>query len=313
MKPNPALLLCLAFAAAFFSGCKKDAKDIDTNEVRLLGYEIYKSGEPTIRMNIGYDNNGRINKLIDNTDANAPRTVIAITYSGNEVIIVPIQRQRDNSDITEKDTTWLHLDANQRLAKRIAYEFYDFKTEPFLQKLFKYDTINYQYDAAGLLLKKVQHTVDSSWMDQGDITSSATRTESITTYTNGNGNANSSNTISRYVSVSKAGGQTFTNITTGETNDLYEYSKAYQNRIDFLNAAVLDELFFFTALQLNRNYKNMPDKITGNTVKKSSNGTIFYTDNYVVNYQFGYNDYGFITARLELSNPDSKTVFVYNK
>jgi hypothetical protein len=107
------------------------------------------------------------------------------------------------------------------------------------------------------------------------------------------------------------------NIQTSKWNtnseSTFEYEKKFPNRFDFRNEAVINELYLFPEIRLNRHYLYMPDKVSRTDVTTNDKGevTSTYTSSY--NYEYAYNSFGFVSSVMNVAPPNYKISYVYNK
>jgi hypothetical protein len=93
----------------------------------------------------------------------------------------------------------------------------------------------------------------------------------------------------------------------------YQYAKSYSNKTDFSNAIILNMINPLSMAPINKNYSHLPDKNTANTIEKDQNGAVVHNFTSSVERQFTYNSYGFVATSSDVTLPDQKTTFIYNK
>jgi hypothetical protein len=188
----------------------------------------------------------------------------------------------------------LTLDATGKLLKRIEYTHRvpDFPGLPSQE--FRYDTVVYEYDAGGLLVKSTGSRRDSIWVQQ-DYTV-IRQFASTVTYTNNAGNVIARDEYVTYPYRTTQGGVTTISGGSSEYHQVFHYSKAFPNQTDFKNAAVLNEYKQYYDPGLNSNYKNMPDRVVINNIDRDINGTIIFNGNGAVDIDRTYNDRGFLSS-----------------
>ena len=306
MKPATILILL----GVYLFSCKKD--DIDPNEVRLLAVtSVLPTGE-TNNMQFTYDGNGRITKVTSNTNAGTLSPRFSISYSGNEILMV--SPPLTTPGVTGTDSIKLYLRPDGNIDHRIVVRYYElFGPNNLPQRSYYYDTTHYQYDGAGLRTGFVFNWLDTTWFNPGQVTTHSSRTNGNFTMINSNGNLvqQSGSAISVWTTFNSTGGSS-TMSRIDESSEVYEYSKSYPNKMDFKNAAVLEQLYLFNT-PINPRYKNLPDKISYSQVSKNPNGTIISTNAFSMIPQHTFNSYGFVKTRFFPAAPNEKMTFVYNK
>jgi hypothetical protein len=307
MKKTPYLLFCLFILIS----CKKNSS-LDPDGIRLVKIQ-YVNKPDYINSIFDYDAQGRITRISYFENNNPPETRYTIAYNGNEAIMQEI-------DATA-GAGWNHqikltLDADGKPMKRIEYRFMEFfapATNP--QRTYEYDTAVYHYDAAGLL-SKIDHTAwDTTWMTQSSILNTYSVRETGTTInTFANGNLSASEKILRQDHVVTQNSISVYSTVNQRINFTYFYTKQYPNKTDFANAAILNEYNLIFNYSINKNYKNLPERIAISEQRTDQNGTITYTSNSpgaVMNMNF--NSYGFLESINTDPDPNRKSVFYYDR
>jgi YD repeat-containing protein len=298
---------------ALFTSCEKDNDPpVNPDEVRLTGVDAKNNNGDVWQTRLEYDASGKISRATIQRNNGPVSASYNISYSSNEVVLAA--QPYNDASLTNTDTIRLLLDANGRLVRRTQYTFLEFKApvnNP--QRTFIYDTIHYEYDAAGLLNKKIHGNTDSTWFNPPfSLSTTNIRTTGVSNYNNQNGNVVSVDEKDTMRSVNRQNNQVFLNTETTETNTLFEYSRAFPNKTDFTNAVILNELNLFGS-PLNRNYRNLPELISSSTIKKSANGTVISNDQSAINQQFTYNAYGFVATKTTPGVANEGSTYIYNK
>lgn len=245
--------------------CKKEK--INPSELRLTKTTGYDGQNGNT---FKYDASGRIIAVINIKDN---RTIASVSYNGNEVIID--RGFSTPGTVTREDVVKIFLDSEGKPLTRIQRVFMEYSSPNTLpQKDFLNDTLLYEYDAQGLLKRTIGRTFDSLWFNPNDLETQSHWTESTTDYTVSNGNLTASVLNKNVGGAQWFRGTQFKYIEYTEDKYFYEYSKQYSNKTDFSNTAILNELEV-TPFVLNKNYKNIPDKITRSIVSKDKNGVIY--------------------------------------
>ena len=86
----------------------------------------------------------------------------------------------------------------------------------------------------------------------------------------------------------------------------------FPNKTDFSNAAILNELSIFTFLPMNKHYALLPSRVNIAQTEKDQNGNVTFTNNSILNYEFAYNLFGFVSSSVSAPVPDHKQSFVYS-
>ena len=216
-----------------------------------------------------YNEQGRLIGHLYHQDGSQPLSTIS--YTGNEAVMIMGNSSDNSVDDTEIKFT---LDGDSKPVKSIQRTFIEFKGALTPQRYFYNDTIYYEYDALGLLKKTSEVRFDSLWQNPGNLEIHASRSRVTTDYTTNAGNLISSMRVRISNGLDMTSGTTnyYENRREEETW-VYEYSKQYPNKTDFTNAYALNWLKHAPFL-LNKNYKNMPDKIAHHLIIKDKEGKI---------------------------------------
>jgi hypothetical protein len=312
MRNTNAAIICLALF--IFSSCKKDKDQTDnTDDIRLMAVEI-KLGNGTNHLDFTYDASGRITHVNSHDNNSAPISIFDVIYKNNEAILVsaPVS----NAGGTHIDSTRLLFDAG-RLSQKIKKSFHEYffpYSDP--QRTFTQDTTVYEYSTAGLLTREIKNIWDSTWRNvsnSGTINTSIYRTTGSNDYSLSNGNAVSMTGILNWTFITRQGAQTVVTGRTSESSATFEYAQSSVNKMDFSNAAIINEVAWFTGLPLNEKYNNLPNKLNNSYTERAQNGAVISTTSNTVDFQYTYNKYGFVSALFNPATPDLKTTFIYNK
>jgi len=308
MRIYAALAISL-FVFFFLTACKKN-KDFNPDEVRLTGVDIPSTNGDIAHIVFEYNSAGKISSVRSAMNSDAPAAIFDVLYSGNEIILA--KPEQNSSGIVLRDTTRLIID-NNRVQKRIEYSFAEFKAPSNIpQRTFTYDTVIYEYDATGLLKKTVQSRRDTTWFNPGSVQTNTETRHGTETYTNTNRNLTAIDGVIDFSTVSQQNGQTYISKRSTVNTTTFQYTKNSANKMDFSNAAIVNELALFTNAPLNPNYANLPDKQSFTYTEKDDNGTVVSTQTFDASFLFDYNSYGFLKT-YELVTPNTKKNLVYNK
>jgi hypothetical protein len=298
---------------ALLASCRKKDKLINPDEVRILKTSASFNGA-TGNQIFDYDGQGRIIRISGNTNNEPPQTSATITYSGNEVFL----KEPDiiSAAVKISSETKYVLDATKKPLQRIRVETQEYFPPNNPQRNFTNDTTYYEYDAGGLLTKTTNNSRDSVWSNNGLTFTNLTLKRMVSSYA-----YNNSNPISATGSGTRFTRQ-FNGFITGEFNDIleesstFDYSKGYANKTDFSNAFILNEynVLFLLTYPLNKNNKNIPNKIIHKSVVKDiGGGNPFVLINETLNYTAAYNKYGFLSNLNSNAGPSSGLNLIYNK
>ncbi|HWI93321.1 MAG TPA: hypothetical protein VNT20_18710 [Flavisolibacter sp.] len=281
--------------------CKKN--DVNPDEVRLLAFETTDTSI-TYRKVFDYDNLGRITQVQFNFGTRGA-LVASIAYQGNQILMKPTPFNPAFSDI---DSVVLIMDAANHVQKRLGYSFFEVLPPDNPQRTYSYDTTLYQYNAAGLLQKETATHRDSTWIvNAGDTQTWIYITNTISDYTNTDGNLASISSTHDATSYSHQHGKDYVSRSSTVSVKSFEYTKAYPNKTDFSNAAVLTELGYLQLqTPINKNYKNLPDKITSISTNRDQAGAITFVNNISSDFVLKYNFYGFLSA---INNGSVKLIY----
>jgi hypothetical protein len=310
-------LFIFASIILFVSSCKKevtpapivnpkpDTTSDNTGSFRLMSVER-RNDDSSLVYSYGfqYDASGRITRIF--SPANNPQVTMAtISYNGNEAVFAH-PAVNPLPGIYSTDTIRFTLDSDNKALKRIEYSYLqnDDTLGSLPIKTYIFDTTAYEYDAAGLLLKETRGLRDSTiWIINGVISMNNNLHNTITNHHISGGNVVGIN----QVSVTTPGNF------TEEKNVSFEYSNAYPNNAAFSNPAVMNEMNFFYDWPLNNSYKNMPDKMTSETINKDGSGNILHTSNTDYTLGLAFDKNGFLTTYFDSNYTGGKWYYLYSK
>jgi hypothetical protein len=307
-------LILLCSGCFFFIQCNKN--DTTSGEIRLLKTKnVDAATGDSYYFSFEYDQADRIIKLLSSKNNDAPLTVAAVSYNSNKVTILP--NPIHNAGFDYVDEIEYTVDANNKPVQRIQNVYREFKSpvsNP--QKDFESDTANYEYDVTGLLVKVKGSRRDSTWYDPG--TGALTYTynrQNTSLFTNSGSNLEkiAKTTLQKHRFIS--GSTTVLTDRDIEETYSYEYTHAYTNKTDFTNAFILTEfnVLYDNAYPLNKNYKNVPDKISFSRItREAATGAIVESSSSITNVLMGFNNRKFITSVNFGTTPAGKKEFIYN-
>ena len=283
-------ILTLSFLSLLFFSCKKSGNSAST---QLLRTEYTSYTGDILHNEYGYDMMGRITSITQYLNTAPPAVTVAIQYSGNEVTLISHPENEPTMNQTKEVT--LTLDADGKLLKRIGYTHgVSIVTTPEPSEYFSYDSLVCEYDAAGLLKKKTYSGYDSNWVNPTYTYS--TRLNSTASFTSADGNLVSSDEYVTYPRTTRNNGVVTVAGGSSEYHKVFDYSKSFPNRMDFKNAAVLNEFRYDYEPLLNSNYKNMHNQMVTNNTDKDINGTVVFTITTTVDAERSYNSDGLLAA-----------------
>lgn len=299
----------------FILSCRKKDRPVNPDEVRILKTSSTFNGN-TWNQNFDYDGQGRIIRISGNANNEPPPSFNTITYSGNEVLIK--EPGVASSAVNLFFETKYILDADKKPLQRIRVETQEYFPPNNPQRNFTNDTTYYEYNTAGLLIKTINTNRDSAWSlsNNGLAVTTLTLKRLVSSYAYSNGNP---------ISITGSGTRftrQFNGVITGEFNNLleesstFDYTKGYANKTDFNNAFILNEYDLLSLLTypLNKNNKNIPNKIIHQSVVKDiGGGNPFVLINETLNYTAAYNKYGFLSNINSNAGQSSGINLIYNK
>ena len=239
-----------------------------------------------------HDRNGRIITIKEARDDAEPAVTVTITYTENEVVLLSAPDWDPSLNQTKKVV--LTLDGSGRTQKRIEYTYKQPKLVESSYESFVYDTLHFEYDASGFLIKTEGSRYDSTWIDA--TRNQVTRATSHATYTIQSGNVVAIDEFVEYPRVSREGGLTIHGGGSSEYHKIFKYTKSYPNKADFRNAAVLNEYKQYFDLPLNMNWSNMPDQVVQSTKDRHINGTVIFEIESTIEMERIYNGDGLLSA-----------------
>jgi hypothetical protein len=283
-------ILTLSFISLLFLSCRKSANSVST-QLQRTEYTSY-TGD-VLYNEYGYDGMGRITSITQHVNTDQPVVAVTIEYNGNEASLISHPDNEPTLDQTRE--VILTLDIDGKLLKRIGYTHGISKeASPQPSELFSYDTLLCEYDAAGLLKKKTYSRYDSSWINP--TLTLSTRLNSVVNFISADGNLVSSDEYVTYPRTTRDNGIVTVTGGSSEYHNVFDYSKSFPNRMDFKNAAVLNEFRYDYEPLLNSNYKNMHNQMTTNNIDKDLNGTVVFTSNSTIDAERTYNSDGLLAA-----------------
>jgi hypothetical protein len=302
------LLLSFACIFLFVSSCKKEnSTKPDTNsdsnvKTRLMSIERRKDDSSLVySYGFQYDSSGRITRIFSPED-NPQGIMATISYNGNDAVFSH-PASNPLPGIYGMDTIWFTLDSDNKALKRIEYNYQEnddtFPGHPI--KSYTYDTTVYEYDGAGLLAKETRDERDSTiWINNGVTTTYNNLHTTINTHQISGGNVVGINQVS-------VGNPTV------EKNVSFEYNNAYPNNVALSNPAIMNEMNIFYDWPLNNGYKNMPDKMTSETINRDGSGNIINTSSttYLLGLSFDKN--GYLATYFDSNYTGGKWYYIYNK
>lgn len=305
-------LFLLILPAFLLFSCKKD-DPINPAEVRLLQTKWTDGNGNLFTTLLDYDAEGRIIRLSHQTNNNPPKVYANVTYSGNEVRMV--ETGESNAASAHTREVKFVLDGNNQPQSRIELITNEyFPPQNWAQRDFFADTAIYIYDGQGLLLKKTGTSRDSVWSNNGSEQTSVRTKTHTTDYTTTNGNLSSVVRTSQENYRLRTAYSTYTSQGSEEDRYTFEYSQAYANQTDFKNAFLLEEFsVLLSEYPLNKNYRNLPDKINSSSVSRSGTGAIISSSSNSGTVAFSYNKYGFLATMGSHPDPAQNKQFIYSR
>jgi len=308
-KIHFAFLFCIIFA------CKKNS--VDPAEVRLQSITSTNSANTNVFVTyLEYDAQGRIIYISGQTNGGTKTTSYSISYPGNEIVISPVL----NEKLKEVHDIKYTVNSEGLPMTRIEYQYMDLNGVGIIQKNKSYDTTFFEYNSSAIPTKITERKYDSaSYIPMGSPAGTTIDVHVITTVLNNENNVLKSSIRTDLLnSTTKNNGSSvyFSKSSTEYTAN-YEYQKNYSNQLDYYNLVVMRECLhiFNTAEYLNRNYKNLPDKISDKDETKDENGKIISTYSFVTQVELGYNKHGFLSSfkTTGITGITSNKTFAYNK
>jgi len=296
---------------SIFFSCKKSSTE-DSDLLRLTEVRNIHDGVRAYTTLFTYDDQARVVK-VEQVRAGEAATVLAtISYRGNEMIMLtPEVRQ---PDATIKQKVIYTLNEQYLPLRRLTLDTLFFGP-PNVQRDYNTDTIDYTYDASGLLVRKTGRGRDSSWSSGGAYIQIETR-QLTGMYTNTNGNLTSYEQV--FVKNLKSvinGSVMSTNKTTYEEAITYDYTKKLPNKIDPRNAIIFSE--FVALLQehypWNSFYRNSPNGYSASWKEKDANNTVTDSRSFTNQPDVWLNKIGYIEKIVYGPTGKNFTEFIYTK
>ncbi|MBO9204723.1 MULTISPECIES: hypothetical protein [Niastella] len=215
--------------------CKKDSDNQseqqqpvgDTTRVVKTIYTHSSSSSTPETTYYEYDKSGRIVALKDSADATY---YFNISYSGDEAIIQQSPAEPGNFSFTAR----YKLNSNRLPVQRIGVEYMNEMTATYPTFQVHADTTNYEYNAAGLLVKATGNHFDTTWRTSSVA---STRRPYTISYTNQDGKLMAIKiTAVEYYGYTQTGGTPNKSTVNIEENYSFEYTKNYPNKVDSINA-----------------------------------------------------------------------------
>jgi YD repeat-containing protein len=315
MKKSLIPIVSLLFIISLDS-CKKDSDSQPEQQqpvgdtTRMVKTIANYSGSSTPETTYyEYDKSGRIVSVKDSAD---PSYYYTISYSGDEVIIEQAPAEPGNFNFKGR----YKLNSNRLPVQRISVEYIDEMTATYPTYQVSTDTVNYEYDAAGLLVKATGNHFDTTWRTSSVA---ASRKPYTISYTNQNGKlmAIKLTAVEKYGYTNIAGGGSPQKITTNiEENYTFEYNQNYPNKVDSINAWLSFEMgLLYSDYAPTIKYGYLYDKST-HTEKRTdvASGNV-YNDTYDPHTRtIEYFPSGYVSAVTDNYRTDwDKTFFTYNK
>ncbi|OQP54318.1 hypothetical protein A4H97_22810 [Niastella yeongjuensis] len=256
-----------------------------------------------------YDKSGRIVSLKDSSD---PSYYFTFTYSGDEVTVEESPAVQGNFNFKAR----YKLNSKGLPVQRIGVEYMDEMKEANPIYDVHVDTTNFEYDAAGLLVKATGFQYDTTWRTSS---AAATRKPYTIAYTNQNGKlmAMKRTSVEYYSYKNTVSGQPGGFTTNVEENYAFEYANNYPNKVDSINAWLYYEAgSLYSNYAPTIKYAYLFDKMT-HTTKRTQ-----VEDGYVSNDEddpqtrvIEYFQSGFVSSVTDNYGTTEweKTRFTYNK
>lgn len=286
-------LLSFILPALVLLSCKK-SDTVNTEEVRLLQTKLQDGNGDLYMTLLDYDAQGRIVRISNKINNNAPEVRATISYSGNEVQVVEPPISNGSSSHTREIK--FVLDGSNKPLTRIEQRTNEYFAPNNPQRDFYTDTTTYSYDASGLLTRKTGRSRDSTWVNFGYVQTSLRVNTYTANYTNVNGNLAEMTRVSQENYRTTIGTTTRSSNSSLEEKNTFEYPKAYPNSTDFKNVFLLEEFgVILHDYPLNKNYRNLPNQVTASRVEKDGTGVVTHSESAISAMAFSFNKYGFLS------------------
>ena len=239
-----------------------------------------------------YDNQGRIIVIKEARDDEKAAVKVTITYNGDEVIL---QSTPDwDPSLNQTSRVVLTLGPNGRPHMRTEYTRKQPKLAGSAFESFVYDTLHFEYDASGFLVRTRGNRYDSTWISE--TRNQVTRATSDATYTIEAGNLTAIDEYVDYPKETRDGGSVTLGGGSSEYHTVFKYTKAYPNKADFGNAAILNEYRQSFEPPMNINWANMPDQVVQSTTDRDINGTVVFEIESTIDMERIYNNDGMLSS-----------------
>jgi hypothetical protein len=315
MKKSLIPILSLLFIISLDS-CKKDSDKqpeeepevADTTRVVKI-HNSYSGGSDTYTTIFEYDQSGRIIKIKDSSNG---AEYFTISYNGDEATF-----KETPSSPNFHHMVRYKLNSNHQPAQRISVESSQYVGAPASQYAIFTDTLRYEYDAAGLLVKATGAGYDSTWNNYSGTTYRVNHKVYTYTYTNKDSKLMSAKSSGLEDERITNSGGTSKSATQTDVSYTFEYTKNYANKADVKNAWVFAELDLLYAYQypMIKGYANFPDKIVHSSKRTDlASGNVYGVSEVTSSFELEYTPAGYIsTFTTKDGSKWDKYLFTYNK
>ena len=300
-------LFLLTVILIFTVSCQKATYVKSGDNGQLTGYRM-EIGADTFNYKFFYNSDDKIASIMYRKNNEQYKNLWHIRYDSNEILMMC---EESSASIIIRDTLRITIDGSNKVTKRIQSHFYQDQSLANATISRTHETNYYQYDAAGLIIKEIRRSSDSTYYYLGTGSLVGGRSTEVLDYTNSNGKIVSISQQSRDTSISG-------NVQIRETIVTFDYEKAYANKTDFSNEATLSPIHIFFPYPMDNQYTHLPEKINFNVVKKDKNGIVTSSSSYSYLYDFSYDSTGHIigktTSNTQLQGPaPAKWTYYYRK
>ena len=292
-------IIILFVGLSFFFACNEN-NDKATTLVRVESTSYSGFVQHTI---YEYDNQGRIIVIREARDDEKAAVKVTITYSGNEAVLISTPDW--DPSLIQTSRVVLTLDPSGRPHMRTEYTHKQPKLAGSGFESFVYDTLYFEYDASGFLVRTRGNRYDSTWVS--DTRNQVARVTSNAAYTIESGNLIAIDEYVDYPKETRDGGSITWGGGSSEYHTVFKYSKAYSNKTDFRNAAILNEYMERFEAPLDRSWANMPDQVIQSITDRDMNGTIVFEIESTIDMERIYNNDGMLSSVLI---PPGNTEFI---
>jgi len=311
------LYFALVCACAMLVSCKKD-KSPDPNpmpngEVRLTGIEM-KSGGNSYRYTLQYDNLGRIATVSHASNDEPGSILFNVTYEANDIILT--RPMYEDPSVQILDTIRFSLDLDGNVRSRLQYRYVkSIAPNGDESRTYIHDTTVCEYNVEGLLTNLMHNLEDSTWTFaiSGSESKKVLRKMELADYIIEGSKLSFVNRRGDVSEITYVAADTSILNTIEEAVIEFDYAKAYQNKIDFSNAAVLNELHAFTDLPLNKKFAYLPNTVHTTKTRKNMDGVIFSTTSVSTQSDFTFNADGYVVSKGDPGNPGTTVQYSYSK